>query len=134
MAARTIVLDSWVMMAFFEDQPSAEAVADIIIGAHKSNAALLMCAVNAGELWYSTARGHSRGDADRVIEELQNLQVELVPADWTLARKAAEYKARGGIAYADCFVAALAKLHHAELVTGDREFKILEKEVRIRWV
>ena len=49
-------------------------------------------------------------------------------------RQAAEYKAKGRVSYADCFAAALAKLHRAELVTGDEELRQLEKEVTIRWV
>lgn len=131
---KALVLDSWAMMAFFEGHASAERVTEIIIDAHKSRSALLMCVVNAGELWHSTARGHSRAEADRVIEELSNLQVELVPADWAVAKQAAEFKAEGRIAYADCFAAALAKARDAEVVTGDKEFKLLEKEIPIRWV
>lgn len=34
----------------------------------------------------------------------------------------------------DAFAAALAKLKKAELFTGDREFKVLEKEIRIIWL
>jgi ribonuclease VapC len=131
---KPLVLDSWAMMAFFEGQASAERVAEIIIDAHRSGSALLMCVVNAGELWYSAARGHSRVEADRVINELSNLQVELIPADWTIARQAAEFKAKGRIAYADCFAAALAKQRDAEVVTGDKEFKVLEDVVYIHWI
>lgn len=35
---------------------------------------------------------------------------------------------------ADAFAGALAKERKAELVTGDPEFKPLEKEIRIRWL
>ena len=35
------------------------------------------------------------------------------------------------MAYADCFAAALAKLKNAELLTGDPEFKQVEKEIKI---
>ncbi|HOW64450.1 MAG TPA: PIN domain-containing protein [Candidatus Paceibacterota bacterium] len=38
------------------------------------------------------------------------------------------------MAYADCFAAALAKAENAELVTGDPEFKEVEKEIRIAWL
>ena len=72
--------------------------------------------------------------ADRVVEEVEAMGVEAVDAGWELTRLAAEFKTRGGLAYADCFAAALAKLHQAELVTGDPEFRRLEDAVRIRWV
>jgi len=37
--------------------------------------------------------------------------------------------------YADCFAAALAKINNAELLTGDSEFKVVERELKkIRWL
>jgi predicted nucleic acid-binding protein len=39
------------------------------------------------------------------------------------------------MSYADCFAAALAKITNAELVTGDREFKAVENDLKkIRWI
>jgi predicted nucleic acid-binding protein len=35
---------------------------------------------------------------------------------------------------ADCFAAVLAKIRKAELVTGDREFKQVEDEIKIGWL
>jgi predicted nucleic acid-binding protein len=45
------------------------------------------------------------------------------------------FKATKKMSYADCFAAALAKINNAELVTGDREFKIVESELKkICWL
>jgi ribonuclease VapC len=41
---------------------------------------------------------------------------------------------KGRIAYADCFAAALAKSRKAELITGDKEFKLLEGEIKVEWI
>jgi predicted nucleic acid-binding protein len=38
------------------------------------------------------------------------------------------------MSYADCFAAALAKINKAELITGDREFKEVEGEVKVVWL
>jgi predicted nucleic acid-binding protein len=51
-----------------------------------------------------------------------------------LADTAADFKARFKISLADAFAAALAKEKKAELVTGDPEFKPLEKELKINWL
>jgi len=51
-----------------------------------------------------------------------------------LTREAARLKSRGGIAYADCFAAAVARLRNSELITGDPEFKRVEDVVKIRWI
>lgn len=135
MAKRPRVLDSWAMLAFFENEPSAEQVEKIIVDAHASGTPLLMSVVNVGELWYNTARAHSPADADRVINELRALKVEFVDATWDLTKQAALFKTKGKIAYADCFAAALAKDRRAELLTGDPEFKQIESsEVKILWV
>jgi predicted nucleic acid-binding protein len=47
---------------------------------------------------------------------------------------AADFKARHRLSLADAFAAALAKELKAELVTGDPEFKTLEKELKIHWL
>ena len=44
------------------------------------------------------------------------------------------FKARYKLSLADAFAAALAKERKAELVTGDPEFKALEKEIKIDWL
>ena len=51
-----------------------------------------------------------------------------------LADSAADFKTRFKISLADAFAAALAKEQNAQLVTGDPEFKPLEKEVDITWL
>lgn len=128
------VLDSWAMVAFFENESSAGKVEKIILEAHKSQTPLLMSVINVGELWYSTVRGHSRAEADRAVQELKNLGIEWVDAGWELTYQAALFKSRGRISYADCFAAALTKLKKGELVTGDKEFRQVEDEVKIIWV
>jgi predicted nucleic acid-binding protein len=56
------------------------------------------------------------------------MAIEVVDVDWALMRQAAAYKAKGKISYADCFVAALAQDRDGEIVTGDKEFQMLEEE------
>jgi len=38
------------------------------------------------------------------------------------------------MSYADCYAAALAKLRRADLVTGDRDFKQVEGEMKVMWI
>jgi len=62
------------------------------------------------------------------------MMIEFHPADRRLADLAADFKARYKISLADAFAAALAKERKSELVTGDPEFKALEKEIKIHWL
>lgn len=130
----TKVLDSYALMAFFEDEPGADFVRGLIHKAVESDTSLLMTVVNLGEIWYSIARNNSLEIADQYVHEIKGMGIEIVEADWNLTRQAAMFKANGNISYADCFAAALAKLKKAELVTGDKEFKSLEGEIKISWV
>ena len=59
---RAIVLDSWAIMAYFEDEPAAEKVADIIAEAHEEDTPLFMSVVNAGEVRRVPASEAARGD------------------------------------------------------------------------
>ena len=130
---KAIVLDSWSVIAYLEDEPAGQRVADLIAEAHEDGIPIRMTVVNAGEVWYILAREASIADADQSIAELRGLGVEFVEADWKLTRGAAGFKAKYKMSYADCFAAALAKEQKADLVTGDQEFKQVENEVKVWW-
>ena len=122
------------VLAYLEDESPGRQVAEIIATAHERGASLLMTTVNAGEIWYILARQFSDADAERAIGDLKQLGIEFVDVDWKLSRAAAGFKARHRLSYTDCFAAALAKDRKAELVTGDRELKQVEGDVRIGWL
>jgi PIN domain nuclease of toxin-antitoxin system len=130
----TKVLDSYALMAFFEDEPGADHVRSLIHKAVESETNLLMTVVNLGEVWYSIARTNSPEKADQYIHEIKGMGIEIVDIDWALTRQAAVFKANGNISYGDCFAAALAKMRKAELVTGDKEFKSLESDIKLSWI
>lgn len=127
-------LDSFALVAFFEDEPGAEEVEKQLLKAEEAGQRLLMTVLNLGEVWYSIARTDSEKTADEKIREIQGMAIEIVDVDWVLTRQAAAFKAKGKISYADCFAAALAKLRKTEVITGDPEFKQLEGEVKIHWI
>jgi len=132
----TKVLDSWALMAFLYDEPAAQEVENLLVKAAAERHRLLLCVVNWGEIYYSIARADGEAAADQKVALLATLAIELVPAsdDLHLVREAAKLKAKYRMSYADCFAAALAKIKHAELVTGDPEFKQVQRDVRICWL
>ena len=131
---KAIVLDSWAMLAYFEDEPAGEAIGEIIADACESGISLMISLVNVGEVWYIVARQTSEKEADACIEQLRQLGITLAEVDWKLARQAALFKSKHKMPFADCFAAALAKEHNAELLTGDKEFRAVEKEEKINWL
>ncbi|HWN65180.1 MAG TPA: type II toxin-antitoxin system VapC family toxin [Candidatus Binatus sp.] len=133
----TMVLDAHALMVLFNDEPGADEVEKILLKAESGSPKLLMSVVNWGEIYYSILRGASQEMAETKAHEIAGMQIELVPVDaddLELVRQAAAFKATRKMSYADCFAAALAKIKNAELVTGDREFKQLARDVKIHWL
>ena len=120
------VFDSYALIAFFENEPSAEKVEALLREVCEGKALGFMSVINWGEVYYATARAYGEEMAKRV---------EIIEADQNLTLEASRLKAKYPIAYADCFALALAKLRQAELITGDPEFKkALPEKVKIRWL
>ena len=95
---------------------------------------LLLSVVNWGEIYYNTMARRVTESRRTKSEEIASLPIEFVDADLQLARQTAIYKATFKMSYADCFGAALAKIKNAEFVTGDPEFKKVEKDIKINWL
>ena len=134
MKAAVRVLDSYSLLAYIEGEAGAEQMIEIFRVARDSGRSLFLSVVNWGEVYYITMReaGHER--ADEVAHLISTLPIQIVPADLDLTRQAAELKSKHRMSYADCFAAALAKSRKAELVTGDRDFRQVEREVKILWL
>ena len=132
----TKVLDSWALIAFFEDEPAAELVEKLLAQAAADKHKLLLSVVNWGEIYYNTMREVSEEAAEQQAQDIAALPIDIVGVsdDLELVREAAKLKATKKMAYADCFAAALAKLQNAEVVTGDPEFREVEKEIKIAWL
>jgi PIN domain nuclease of toxin-antitoxin system len=129
----TKVLDTYALIAFFEDEPGADFVRSLLLEAESGSLKLAMCVVNLGEVWHSIARTVSPAQADALIEEIQGMSIEIVDADWKLTYQAAIFKSKGGLSYAGCYSAALGKLRQAEVVTDDPEFQKLKGEINTAW-
>jgi len=128
------VLDTHALMVFLEKEPGHEKVERYFTAAVEKDEPLLMTTVNYGEVLYIILRECGWPKAQEIESIIQTLPIKLVNVDLDLARKAAHFKALKNISYADCFAAALAKLRRAALLTGDKEFKAMEKDIHISWI
>jgi len=128
------VLDSYSLIAYIEGEAGKDTMIEIFRSARDSGRACLLSVVNWGEVYYITLREAGQQRADEVAHLISTLPIHLVPADFELAKQAAIFKSSKKMSYADCFAAALSKLRKAELVTGDKEFKQVEGELKIQWL
>jgi len=129
-----LVLDSWAVIAYLQGELAGAAVKSILIEAAEQGTPRWISSINLGEIWYTLARRHSPPFANQQLRSLEELGIERIDADWPLTLQAAHYKSRHKMSYADAFAAALSKARNAPLVTGDAEFRSLEKEIKIHWV
>jgi ribonuclease VapC len=128
------VLDSHALLAFFRGEAAAVQVKQLLHKAASDDQPLQMTEVNYAEVKYILVRKDGAEAWEQAADILISLPIEFHPADRRLADLAADFKARHKISLADAFAAALAKERKTELVTGDPEFKSLEKEIRINWL
>lgn len=130
----TRILDAHGLLVFLERERGFERVESFFIAAVEKDNNLLMTSVNFGEVYYIVLRECGQKKAHEIEKIISSLPIEIVDVDMLLAREAARFKAVKKISYADCFAAALAKIRKGEVITGDKEFKAVENEVKISWI
>lgn len=130
----TRILDAYGLLVFLEKEAGFEKVRSIFVNAVEKDNNLLMTSVNYGEVYYIILRECGQEKLNEIEKIITTLPIDIINVDMQLAREAARFKATKKISYADCFAAALAKLHKGEVITGDKEFKTLEDEVKISWI
>ena len=128
------ILDAHGLMVFLEKEPGFEKIESLFKSAADKGDYLLITSVNLGEVFYIILRECGEDKAQEVEEIVQTLPIKVIDADWKLTREAAKLKAFKKMSYADCFAAALAIMHKGELITGDPEFKAVEKQIKIMWI
>ena len=128
------VLDSFALIAYFRGESAGVAVKELLQKAGRSEKPVHMTEVNYAEVKYTILRKDGAAAWHEATNILVALPIEFHPVTRELADSAADYKSRFSFSLADAFAAALAKEKKAELVTGDPEFKALEKEIKIIWL
>ena len=128
------VLDASALLAYLEKEPGYEKVKETLSKAAEHQRNILMSTVNWGEVYYILIRDYGIERADEIIKLIDTFPIDIIPADKSLAKEAALFKAEKKLPYADSFAAALAKIRKAELLTADKEFKLVEDKIKILWI
>lgn len=126
------MLDSFALLAYLKKEKGHEKVRALL---SSDDVALLMNDINVGEAYYILARERGLQMAEYFINIIfPSLPVSPLGNSLAGVLEAARIKSRLAMSYADCFVAATAIREKAAIITGDPEFKQLEKEVEIEWI
>ena len=130
------VLDSYALIVYFKHHKGWQEVEHLLSVASQTGVQLFMSLINWGEVYYTRIVDVDKEQAEWTEKVMEQFPISVIPPDLDMTRQAALFKSLGGISYADCFAAALAKKENAILVTGDPEFKKLEKlgHIKIKWI
>lgn len=131
---RKYVLDSYALLAYAENENGSQTVSEILKDTLSGKSAIYISVINWGEMYYIARRESGKTKAELYRTLFEQYPIKIIDADQKITLLAAEFKATNRISYADSFAAALAKQKDAELVTGDPEFRQLEKEIKILWL
>ena len=134
--APAYVLDSFAILAYLEGEPGMARVRTLLAEAAKGTLTLHLSVINLGEVLYIVEREQGLVAAQRVLAALDQLPIQVQPAERSVVLAAARLKARYPISYADAFAVVAAQEHRAVLVTGDPEFKSVETDglLKVEWL
>ncbi|HUD48812.1 MAG TPA: PIN domain-containing protein [Candidatus Baltobacteraceae bacterium] len=128
------VLDTFSLITYFRDEPGAELMESMLVAAGKKDNPLHMTDLSYAELKYFIVKRDGSESWAEIASILQGLPITFHITNRILADSAADFKVRFSISLASAFTAALTKEKKTELVTGDPEFRSLEKEIKINWL
>ena len=133
----SIVLDSFVLLGYLENETFSERVEKLLKQARQGKIRAYLHAIHLGEVYYITLREQGQDLADLAYARIKAFPLRYIESiDDEMLRTAGRLKANYPISYADAFAASLAIINHSSLLTGDPEFKKLEKkeDLSIEWL
>ena len=131
---KKIVLDSYAILKFYQDEEGADEVEKLLMTAQEGGLWACISEINLGEVYYQTIRRKGLPAARKHLEQFYALPVEVIAPSTEIILTASEIKAHYAISYADCFAAATALKYSASVITGDKEFKKIEHLVKVMWI
>ena len=135
--SNSIVLDSFALFGYLENETFAARVEKLLKQARQGKIRIYLHAIHLGEVYYITLREQGPDLADLAYARIKAFPLRYIDIiNEELLRTAARLKANYPISHADSFAASLAVIYNASLLTGDPEFKKLEKKenISIDWL
>ena len=130
------VLDSFALLAYLEGETGGPRVKELLAAAEGGTKSVYFSLINLGEVLYITERENGLSVAQRTLAAIDQLPLQIVPASQATVLAAAHIKAHYPLSYADAFAVVAALDHGGTLVTGDPEFRSVEKVglVKVEWL
>jgi len=130
----TFVLDTFALLAYLQDEPVASRIEKLLESAENGKCRLIISIINLGEILYITERRGGVSKAQDTLALIQQLPIEILPADEQAVFSAAHIKANHALSYADSFAVAAAVDKNAVILTDDPEFESVETIATVEWL
>ena len=129
-----IVLDSYAVLALFHKERGWARVQSVLKQLANEGEQAILSRINWGEFYYIVKRRVGKDKAEEALELVEQLPIKVVSVDDRLIKEAAEIKSEYPVAYADAFCIATAIRTEGSVLTGDPEFRAVERLVRVIWL
>jgi len=128
------ILDAGSMLAYLNNENGAETIGKILERGGRKEAKVFITAMDLAEIFHIVLKKEGRDKALKTILLIKNLPVECIGLDESLLMLAGEIRVQFPLSLGDALVAAVAKTRKAKVITGDRDFRGMEKEIECVWI
>lgn len=129
------ILDTYAVLGYFLDEPSAETTSEVLELARSNEIKLYMSWINVGEVYYIIQRRYDRKIAIDLIENVKAWPIELIEVSHEQVILAGDIKAKYPMSLGDSYAAALTMWVRGVLLTADEKFQQLENRmIKIKWL
>ena len=128
------VFDSSALISYLDGEPNAAKVADYLEEINDKEMEAYLCVINLGEIYYHFLRTGGNNTGETILSVIKTLPLKITEANIELTLNAGRIKAFNKMSYADCFAAALTESRKGILITSDKEFKQIEKNIKIEFL
>lgn len=128
------ILDACAMLAYLNNEEGVEIIGEVLERGNRNEARIFITAMDLAEIFHIVLKKEGRDKALKTILLIKNLPVECVGLDEALLMLAGEIRVQFPLTLGDALVAAVAKTKKAKIITGDKDFKDLEKEIECVWI
>jgi len=128
------IFDSSALISYFDGEPNAGKVADYLEEVNVKELDAFLCVINLGKIYYHFLRTGGFQTGDVIFKAIKTLPIKIIEVNIELTLAASKIKAFNKMSYADCFAAALTENKKGILLTSDKEFKQVEKNIKIDFI
>lgn len=121
------LLDSSSLIAYFTDEKEAGEVGKLI-----KQSAIPFIALS--EIYYIIWNKKGEAEADKIYGIIKSWNLPILLPDERVMLIAGRLKAVAKLGIADSYIAALSIDKNLTLVTKDRDFEILQNQIKILWL